>query len=287
MSGWETGYLARFRGLLRHVSHFGVAKSQPQKKYIRFCNSLDATIKYLQIALRRLCSEAAMESTIERALVLAFPPSTYSMTVRAVLEGVALADDCIKNIPFLDVRTGRDLTGHLRRAGIVFRMHELCKEGHLPFESEMTKMPRANWHKQEMRSGKFIGHLVRTDSELAFPDDKPSRQDERLSNQGDFFSSPKIVPISEVLGSLSSLSAWLTYKLERSGRIEHLCWTVPACNIDEWLAHVNILKRAGSEVPVSALEAAATPDPRTSMRFREHISPALEDGDDTKTANDN
>lgn len=84
-----------------------------------------------------------MDPTIERDLVSAFPPSTYAMTLRAVREGVILADDSLKSCRYLDAITGRDLLGHLRRAGIVFRMHELCVAGDLPFKSEMLKMPRA------------------------------------------------------------------------------------------------------------------------------------------------
>lgn len=206
------------------------------------------------------------------------------MTIRGVREGVVLADDLAKSAPFLIAPVGKDLTGHLRRAGVLFRLHELCVSGDLPFKSTMPKMVRANWHQLELKSGKFKAHFVRTESEFAFPEDSPSRQDERMDNQGDLFKNPKIVPISQVIEEVRELFAWLTYKLERSGGISHLCWAVPQNDADEWLAHINILNSASGSLPIPALDAPVTPDPRASMRFREHVTEVLKDRD-TESSN--
>jgi hypothetical protein len=145
-----------------------------------------------------------MDGEIQRLLVKAFPSSTYAMTLRAVREGVILADDYMKGALFLSVATGRDLVGHVRRAGVLFKLHDSCIKGDLPFKSTMPKMARANWHQLELRSGLFKANLVRTESEFAFPEDKPSRQDERIDNQGDFFRNPKIVPISEAVAQVKT-----------------------------------------------------------------------------------
>jgi hypothetical protein len=216
-----------------------------------------------------------MDETIQNALVEAFPVSSHAMTLRAVREGIVLADDFLTSAPFMASPLGLDLRGQVRRVGIMFRIHEMAVAGDLPFTTAMPKMIRATWHQLEMRSGKFIGHLTRTESPQAFPEDRPSRQDERLRNQGDLFADPKIVPLSEAISDIKSMTAWLTYLADRNGQVQHLCWGVPAFDVDDWLGFINLLRSAEASVPVATKSVTSTPDPKAKLKFRDHINDAL------------
>lgn len=215
-----------------------------------------------------------MDDEIQRELVSAFPPTTYSMTIRGVQEGIVLADDYLSSAPFMTSPLGRDIRGQVRRIGMMFRLHEMCVAGNLPFDSSMPKMERANWHQLELRSGKFAGHLTRTLTETAFPEDRPSRQDERLQNQGDLFSS-SIVPISEAVAAISRMAAWLTYRTNAKGQLLHLCWCAPAADEDDWLGFVNLLKAGGASLPASP-SPAPLPDPKLRIRLHDHIREDIE-----------
>lgn len=59
-----------------------------------------------------------MDPKLLDQLAQAFPSTTDAEMVRAVTEGVLLADDLVSNTPILKTLIGRDLRGHIRRAGV-------------------------------------------------------------------------------------------------------------------------------------------------------------------------
>lgn len=213
-----------------------------------------------------------MYDDIQLQLAAAFPAATDTDVIRAFQEGILLADGALESEPFLQNAVGRDLRGHLRRAGILFRLHEMCRLGDLPFEGAIKQMPRGNWHWLEIKSGRFVAHVCRTESALAFPDDTLTRQDERLRNQHDLFE-PNIAPLREVLELIPGLAVWLTFGGNVAGQLQHLTWAMPSGDGESWLAHINVLRRAAA--------TGAIPEPDTAsarslkLRFKEHIEEAI------------
>ena len=59
---------------------------------------------------------------IQDRLRAAFPPATDALAVRAIREGVLLADDLIKSASILNTLIGRDYRGLIRRAGVMFSL---------------------------------------------------------------------------------------------------------------------------------------------------------------------
>jgi hypothetical protein len=208
----------------------------------------------------------------------AFPEKTDWMVARGVQEGIHLADDAIKGTRFLGSLVGLDLRGHLRRAGIMHRICELAEAGDLPFAAAMMPMPRGNWHWTELKAGRVLAHICRTDGPDAFPEDTPNRQDARLRNTADLFApDPKIIRLGDVLGEVRELYAWLSYGAMRDGRLSHLCWAVPPADEGEWLAHIDVLRSAAASGPPAAeLPPAKTIDPKSRIRFKAHIEEELE-----------
>jgi hypothetical protein len=164
----------------------------------------------------------------QKRLDAAFQPVSDGETIRGVSEGILLADDVIENTPILRHAGGRDLRGHIRRAGIIFRLNDLCEKGDLPFSAEIVPMPHGSWHWLEMRSDNFKAHICRSDGPYDFPDETLSRQDSRLVNQADLFAE-KVVPISEALAKIPELYAWLTFSAEKNGVLKHLWLGDAAC----------------------------------------------------------
>lgn len=221
---------------------------------------------------------------VKEQLALAYPPSTFAMTIRGVREGVVLADDYLGSAAFMLSPIGLDLRGNLRRAAISFKLHELCTKGDLPFVTRMPKMDRSNWHQLEICSGKCVGYLTRTEEEGGFPEDRPSRQDERLRNQGDLFR-PNVIALNE---NALNITAWLTWRVNQKGDLLHLCWGAPAADVDEWLGFSNLLKIAGHEIPVATESITVVPDPKERMRFRDEIAEQINrHNSDDDAANDN
>jgi hypothetical protein len=166
----------------------------------------------------------------------------------------------------------------------MFRLHELCRIGDLPFGAEFSQMPLGHWHWLEIRSGGVKGHVIRTESKLAFPANTPNRQDERLRNQYDLFED-NVIRLAEIADNVGALYAWLVIGATREGQLTHVCWNIPAAGNDEWLAHVDLLESARGELP-SPSSPAPTPDPRKDMRFREHIEEALKKDKSDKPESD-
>lgn len=209
-----------------------------------------------------------MPGTYQDMLDEAFPATADPNVIRAVAEGIMLADKTLDNEGFLKSLIGQDLRGHLRRAGILFRLHEAAKVGDIPFASTMSKMPRGNWHWIELRSQNFTSHVCRTDGPDLFPTDTPTRQDDRLSNQGSLFEdNSTVVPIKGYM-------AWLTFGAGDSGALGHLCWGMPNAVGDDWLARSNIILRARANEIVIKPEAPSKP---LDLKFKDHIEEALKD----------
>jgi hypothetical protein len=59
---------------------------------------------------------------------------------------VILADDLIAHTPFLATPVGKNLRGLMRRAGVMYRFHDLCELGDLPFQTSMVRMEKGSWH---------------------------------------------------------------------------------------------------------------------------------------------
>ncbi|EAQ25382.1 hypothetical protein, partial [Roseovarius sp. 217] len=174
-----------------------------------------------------------------------FPASTDTNLIRAISEGVALADQLRASDPMLRGLLGRDLAGHLRRAGVITRIHDLCERGELPFEAGIDLMPIGSWHHLVLKaSDTVVSHLCRTDGVLAFPKDTPNRQDERLTNQLDLFDE-NVISLSAAIKQVEEKCVWLTYGYTPSGDLTHACWAMPSPpSVSEtWYAHVNIVER--------------------------------------------
>jgi hypothetical protein len=211
----------------------------------------------------------------QRRLEAAFYPATDGETIRGVSEGILLGDDLIENTPILRHAGGRDLRGHIRRAGIIFRIHDLCERGDLPFAAEIVPMPHGSWHWLEIRSDNFKAHICRSEGPYDFPEETLSRQDARLVNQNDLFAE-NVIPISQVVSQIPELYTWLTFSAEKTGTLKHLCWAMPPADSGSWLGHVNILKRA-EEATVHPEDGLPAEEPAKiiKLRFREHIEQSL------------
>lgn len=210
----------------------------------------------------------------------AFPPNTDAALFRIVSQAIILASDVMDHESFLASLIGGDIRGHIRRAAVLFSVHESCQAGNLPFASEMTRMPLGGGHWVELRSGAYRAHICRTDNPIAFPEETPTRQDQRLSNQLDLFiRDPIVVPIRP--DPSPEMYAWLTFGA--TGReLTHLCWGMPEAGRNSWLARTNIINRLGSAIETVASE---TPTPAVVLRFRDHIEEALRK-DDTESDSD-
>jgi hypothetical protein len=208
----------------------------------------------------------------------AFPPSTDLALMRSVSQAIALAADVMDHEPFLKSLIGADIRGHIRRAAVLFSVHEGCKVGDLPFASEMTRMPLGGGHWVELRSGPFRAHVCRTDGPVAFPEETPTRQDQRLSNQLELFA-PDSVVVPLRTPAPPEMYAWLTFGA--SGHdLTHLCWGMPEAGRNGWLARTNVLNRLGPAADV----VADVPTPAVVLRFRDHIEEALrKDSDESNS----
>jgi hypothetical protein len=184
-----------------------------------------------------------------------------------------LADDLVKNTPMLRHLGGYDLRGHLRRVGIMFRVHDLCQRGDLPFATEIAQMPHGPWHWLEIKSKNFKAHVCRTEGAFDFPDETLSRQDERLRNQPDLFNQ-KVVSLAHIAKQARELYAWLTFGADRAGNILHACWAMPPADETNWLAHINIVERAKT-VSAAPPIPHANPPKKLKLEFRDHVQEKL------------
>ena len=213
---------------------------------------------------------------IQHRLVLAFPKSSSVPLVRAVQEGIFLADHLFEGESFLNSPVGKDLRGHVRRAGIAHQIGKYCDRGDLPFLATMKPMPYGPWHWLEIASTGAVAHVCRTEDIDKFPYQTDSRQDMRLALQKDLLSwTPDEKPLGKIIQEIPKLYAWLTFRAARNARLSHLCWASPAYDSDEWIAHLNVLEQVGDQAD-RGHEISSIPDPAERVKFKEHIAHALE-----------
>lgn len=212
----------------------------------------------------------------------AFPPDTDVSLVRSISQAIMIAGDVMDHEPFLKSLIGSDIRGHIRRAAVLFNVHESCQAGDLPFVSQMTRMPLGGGHWVELRSGSYRAHICRTDNPNAFPEETPTRQDQRLSNQLELFErDPVVVPFRA--SPAPEMYAWLTFGA--TGRnLTHLCWGMPEAGRNNWLARTNVINRSG---PIIGAVTPETPAPAVILRFRDHIEEALRKDDEESDSDHN
>jgi hypothetical protein len=221
---------------------------------------------------------------IQDRLSLAFPPSSNAPLLRAVQEGSYLADHLFEGETFLKNAIGRDIRGHIRRVGICHQIQSYCDPGDLTFVATMQPMPRGNWHWLEILSTGALAHVCRTEDVEKFPVETDSRQDFRLRLQTDLLNwRDEDRDLRKLIKEIPKLYAWLTFRVAQDGKVSHLCWAAPAVDIDEYIAHINVLKsieKSGKTAP----EVSTVPDPAAAVRLKDHIVKALERPDSDKTA---
>ena len=207
-------------------------------------------------------------------MLAAFPTATWSPLVRGVREGINFADDLVNNTPMLACPLGRDIRGHIRRIGVLYRLQQLCTSGDLPFKAETTRMPIGSWHWLDIRSGDVVAHIVRTETAGALPLDTSNRQTRYVKIQYDLYDDGRIIPISRVMSETKEFYSFLTFGIDPKGVLTHACLGMPSSDNDEWLAFTKLERKAP---PEAAQTADAPPGPNLSdkIRFRKHVSEML------------
>jgi hypothetical protein len=219
---------------------------------------------------------------VQERLLTAFPPSSNAALVRAVQEGIFLADQLFDGETFLGNAIGRDLRGHIRRAGVSFQIKKYCERGDLDFRAQEKEMPRGRWHWLEIQSTGAIAHICRTDDANSFPDETESRQDIRIKLQGDLFAwESEKTDFGKIIRDIPKLYSWMIYRVGVGQQLAHLCWVSPAADMDVYVGHIDVLKQvtALGHVPI----ASSVPDPKDKVKLKEHLADALEKSKDKKT----
>lgn len=217
---------------------------------------------------------------IQERLLTAFPRSSNAPLMRAIQEGIYLADHLFDGESFLNCLVGRDLRGHMRRAGVSYQIKRCCERGDLSFITLEKQMPMGPWHWLEIRSTGAIAHICRTDDANRFPDQSESRQDYRLRLQTDLFAQEESADFGKIIKEIPTLYAWLIYRVGPGQQLSHLCWVSPAVDVDEYVGSINVLEAVtavGIKPPPST-----TPDPKDAVKLKDHIAASLEKAKDSK-----
>ena len=188
------------------------------------------------------------------ALTLAFPEATWGAIVRGLREGVGLADDVVKNTPMLNTPVGRDLRGHLRRVGVLYRFQQLCRIGDLPFKAQESECQSAygigwtsdlasfsrTWFVQECTGAMPSEFGEQTGSVRK----KPIRFADRWPSAFNF----------RDLATVTEFYSFLTFGTDAAGILTHVSMGMPSSDNTGWLAYANLLRQrdAGREVPSPA-----------------------------------
>lgn len=215
---------------------------------------------------------------VQERMLTAFPKSSNAVLSRAVQEGVFVADQLFDGESFLNGLIGKDLRGHVRRAGISFQIKRYCERGDLPFLATEKQMPMGRWHWVEIKSTGAIAHVCRTDEPGGFPDETESRQDSRLRLQGDLLAwDPNKKDLGKIIQSIPQLYAWLTFRVGPAQQLSHLCWVSPAADVDVYVGQLDVLADAAKAGPIQAPQT--TPDPKDAVRLKDHIAASLSAAD--------
>lgn len=226
-----------------------------------------------------------MDGYLLQRVRAAFPEVSDPMVVRAINEGLGVADDTISGTWFLQNAAGSDARGFVRRAAVLGMLNEYAVRGDLPFETEFERQTRGNWHWLNMTARGVLGHVVKTDGALNFPKDGPAKRDKRITNQGDFFVMPKLVPIEEIVTPDSDVYAWLSYGCDKLGNVTHAIWGVPAADDDVYMAYADILASALQQVDFMPKENVVEPPIRVALKEQiiESLRNAKETEDDAES----
>lgn len=228
-----------------------------------------------------------MIAELQEMIEANFPATSDTGLIRGITEGIMLADQLRKSDPILQTVIGKNLTGHLRRAGVMWRLHQLCGRGELPFKASFEQMSIGSWNHLVLRTSEdLVSNLCRTESAQSFPKDTPNRQDERLSNQPDLFAE-NIVSFNAALEQVSEKCVWLTYGYMPDGNLTHACWAMPspASNVESWHAHVNIVERLRRSGQPEKTKPKGL-DPSMVLKFKREIDEALQAPDKNKQEKD-
>lgn len=222
----------------------------------------------------------------QNILLNAFPECTWGKIAIGIRDGIKLADAVIDNVPLLKFSTGQDLRGHLRRAGILYNLHEVCRLGELPFRAEPAKMPIGYWHWIDIRSGQVIAHVIKTDSKRHIPDITSNRQPKFLKNEYDFFEVSSIPPLHQILAETEDRYSAITFGASSEGELTHASIGMPSADGNEWLGFIDLLKGSkGQALPATPRlpPSSPSPDPTTKVKFQRHVEEMLESKTNQKT----
>jgi hypothetical protein len=221
-----------------------------------------------------------MSEELRRLLEDAYPEATWSTLVRGAGEAITIADKVRLSTPFLSTKVGNDQRGLLRRAALMWRIQMLCKSKELPFDAEEIANTNGASHLLRIRRKKIELHIVRTDEPYAFPVDAPIRQDNRASNEPDFFRDGKLIPLHEAIESIPRLYGWIMWGATFKGELTHFSLGMPEKEEDKWLTYVDVLTRvraaefaAGASAPA---ERSSKPNPALLLKFNQEIARKLE-----------
>lgn len=220
-----------------------------------------------------------MSSDFDELLRTGFPENTDQSVLRAISQGVALADDVRRNTPWLTNLVGTDARGHLRRAAVMWSFQQACSSGELPFDAVEVPNSNGSAHLLEICSGKFEAHIVRTDSAKSFPQDAPIRQDKSLKNDADLFEDGHLAPFEVITARVATNYAWLSFNADRFGNLSHVGWAMPAAERKVLLGFVSVLRTNAHREEFSDFDehAPPKPDPLAKVHFKESIEQALND----------
>jgi hypothetical protein len=219
-----------------------------------------------------------MSDEYRRLLEAAYPEATWSTLTRGVGEAITIADKVRWSTPFLSTLVGGDLRGLLRRAALMWRIQMLCKSKELPFQSEEITNTNGTSHLLRIRSKKIELHIVRTEESGAFPIDAPIRQDNRMSNEADFFRDGKLVPLHVALESVPRLYGWIMWGATNKGELTHFALGMPEPERDEWLTYIDVLAhvRAAELEKGAPVERSSKPNPALLLKFNKDLARKLE-----------
>lgn len=62
-----------------------------------------------------------------------FVAQTDGALARGISEGVSIGDSIMESESLFRTPVGKDLRGHVRRAGVLWRLQDMCMKGDLPW----------------------------------------------------------------------------------------------------------------------------------------------------------
>jgi hypothetical protein len=219
-----------------------------------------------------------MSEDYRRLLEDAYPEVTWATLVRAAGEAITMAGKLRLSTPFLSTKVGGDLRGFMRRAAFMWRVQMLCESGELPFDAEEIANTIGVSHLLCVRSKKIEMQIVRTDEPYAFPVDAPIRQNNRASNEPDFFRDGKLIPLHEAIESIPRLYGWIMWGADFKGELTHFALGMPEKEENKWLTYIDVLKRvrAAEREKDAPVERSTKPDPTLLLKFNQEVARKLE-----------